>query len=68
MNTAASPRPYLSVVIPPRKPRPPILWIMEQEDLRAPKPPPEFGYPDADKPGGLQSTRPIIPRTLLYGM
>ncbi|KAL3676899.1 hypothetical protein R1sor_026847 [Riccia sorocarpa] len=58
----------LKVVILPPKPRPPVLWIMEQEDLRAPKPPPEFGYPDADKPDGLQSTRPIIPRTHLFGL
>ncbi|CAM6089744.1 unnamed protein product [Calypogeia fissa] len=46
---------------------PPILYILQQLDLRAPIKPPEFGYPDANTKDGLQSTRPLVPRTLLCG-
>ncbi|OAE26726.1 hypothetical protein AXG93_3310s1250 [Marchantia polymorpha subsp. ruderalis] len=68
----------LKVDIPPPKPFPPILYILEQEDLRAPIPPPEFGYPNevtggyqgtkGDEKVGLSTTRPLIPRTHLFGV
>lgn len=69
---------FVQVDIPPPKPFPPILYILEQEDLRAPIPPPEFGYPNevtggyqgtkGDEKVGLSTTRPLIPRTHLFGV